>query len=94
MIPDRLVHLLAALLAVALVRGLVVFAAAWAATAFLKRLSSETRHLIWLGVIASFLLIPLAWLVLPHVRVGVWIPLAPTAAYRLAAAPAPSSRPP
>jgi hypothetical protein len=52
--------------------------AAFAATTLVRRLSSEARHLIWLGVIAAFLLIPLAWLAAPAVRIGA-IPLAPAA---------------
>jgi hypothetical protein len=88
MIPDELVHLAGALLAVALARGLAAFTAALAVTTLAKSLSSETKHLVWLSVVAGFLLIPLAWLLLPGVRLGAWIPVEPSAGYRLAAAPA------
>ncbi len=87
MILERLFHLSSAMLAVALMRGLAVLAAGYAVTALAKNLSSETRHMIWLGVIGSFLLIPLTWLLLPPLRIGVWIPVEPASAYRLAAAP-------
>ncbi len=80
-------HLAGALLAVTLVRGLAVFLVAWAVTRLARKLAGETRHLIWLGVIASFLLIPLAWLLLPPIHIGAVIPLAPAAPLRLAAAP-------
>lgn len=52
---------------VILVRGTLVFCAAFLATVAAKRLPSESRHLLWLGVIAGFLLIPLAWFALPSV---------------------------
>lgn len=81
-------QLLGALAAVTLARGLLVFLAALAATTLVKRLSAEARHLIWLGVIAGFVLIPMGWLFLPVVRTGIGIPLETTASYRLAAAPA------
>ena len=87
MICERWAQLLGAALVVTLVRGLALFLAACAVTALVRRLSSEARHLIWLGVIAAFLLIPLAWLALPAVHVGARIPLAPAAPYRLLAAP-------
>ena len=88
MIFERCLHLVGALLAVTLVRGLAVFLAAFAVMSLVKRLGSETRHVIWLGVITSFVLIPLAWLALPAVRIGAGILLEPAAPYRLAAAPA------
>ncbi len=80
-------HLAGALLAVTLVRGMAVFLAALAVTGLVRRLSAETRHLIWLGVITGFLLIPLAWLLLPPIRIGAAIALGPAAPLRLAAAP-------
>ncbi|MGA2766240.1 MAG: M56 family metallopeptidase [Spirochaetia bacterium] len=86
MIPESLGHLLSAMASVTLVRGTLVFCAACAVMAVAKRLSSEVRHLVWVGVVASFLLIPLAWLVLPAVDVG--IPRGPAAHLGLAAAPA------
>ena len=43
---ERWLHLLPAALMVALARGLVLFLAAYAVTALVKRLSSEARHLI------------------------------------------------
>lgn len=88
MIPESTVNQLSALLAVVLVRGLAVFAAAYAVTPLARSLSSETKHLICLGVIISFLLIPLAWMALPSVRLGSWVPVEPLSRYRLAAAPA------
>jgi beta-lactamase regulating signal transducer with metallopeptidase domain len=87
MMLERLFHLSSAVLAVALLRGLAVLAAGYAVTALAKRLSSEAKHLIWLGVIASFLLIPLAWLLLPPLRLGAGIAVEPGSALRLAAAP-------
>jgi hypothetical protein len=74
--------------ATALVRGMAVFLAALAVTGLVRRLCTETRHLIWLGAIASFLLIPLAWLLLPPIRIGAVISLEPAAPLKLAAAPA------
>jgi len=81
-------HVAGALLVVTLGRGLPVFIAALAVTALVKKLSGETRHVIWLGVILSFLLIPLAWLLLPGVRLNPWIAIHPASALRLVAAPA------
>jgi len=72
---------------VTLVRGTIVFLLAFAATALARKLSSEARHLIWLGVIAGFLLLPLAWLALPALRVGGWIRLEAAAAHRTVVAP-------
>jgi beta-lactamase regulating signal transducer with metallopeptidase domain len=86
MIYERWAQLLGAALVVALVRGLALLLAAYAVTALFKRLSGEARHLIWLGVIAGVLLIPLAWLALPAVHTAVRIPLAPAAPHRLLAA--------
>ena len=83
----RWLHLADALLAVTLVRGLAVFLVALAVTSLVKKLSSETRHVIWLGVIIGFLLVPLAWLELPAIRIGARILLEPAAPYRLAVAP-------
>ncbi len=80
-------HLLGALLAVTLVRGLAVFLVALAVTSLARKLAGETRHLIWLGVIASFMLTPLAWLLLPAIRIGAQIPATPVIPLRLAAAP-------
>jgi bla regulator protein blaR1 len=88
MIFARVLHLAGAALTVTLVRGLVVFLAALAVTSLWRKLSAESRHLVWLGVIAGFLLIPLAWLALPAVHIGVRIPILPAAANQLAAAPA------
>jgi len=85
-------HLVGALLAVTLVRGLAVFLVALAVTSLARKLAGETRHLIWLGVIGSFLLIPLAWLLLPAIRIGARIPPVPTVPLRLAAAPMLSAR--
>ena len=87
MIVERWLHLAGALLAVTLVRGMAVFLLALAVTTLAKKLSGETRHLIWLGVIASFVLIPLAWLLMPAIRIGGRIALAPAVPLRLAAAP-------
>jgi beta-lactamase regulating signal transducer with metallopeptidase domain len=86
MIFERWAHLLAAALVVTLVRGLALFVVAYALTALCRRLSSETRHLLWLGVIAAFPLIPLAWLLAPAVRLNTWIRVRPADSYRLAAA--------
>jgi hypothetical protein len=86
MISERWAQLLGAALVVTLVRGLALFLAAYAATALLKRLSGQVRHLIWLGVIAGVLLVPLAWRMLPAVHAAVRIPLAPAAPHRLPAA--------
>jgi beta-lactamase regulating signal transducer with metallopeptidase domain len=87
MILERWLNLLGAALAVTLVRGLVVFLVAFAVMGWCRKLSAEVRHLVWLGVIASFVLIPLAWLALPAIQIGARIPLMPMAPYRLAAAP-------
>ena len=87
MILERLFHLSSAVLAVTLLRGLAVLAAGFAVTALARNLSSEIRHMIWLGVIGSFILIPLTWLLLPPLRIGAWIPVEPASAFRLAAAP-------
>lgn len=87
MILERLFHLSSAVLAVTLMRGLAVLAAAYAVTALARNLSSEARHMIWLGVIGSFLLIPLAWLLLPPLRIGAGIAVEPASVFRLAAAP-------
>ena len=50
---DRVLQLLGALLAATLVRGLAVLAAAFAVTALAKRLSLESRHLVWFVALAS-----------------------------------------
>jgi len=86
MIPESVTHLIAAAASVTLVRGTLVFLAAVAVSALVKKLSGEIRHLVWLGVVASFLLIPLAWLALPSIDLG--IPRAQAANLGLAAAPA------
>ncbi|MBN1838136.1 MAG: hypothetical protein JW820_19925 [Spirochaetales bacterium] len=69
-------------------RGLLVFAAAWAVTGLARRLSSETRHLIWMGAIGSFVIIPVAWLTLPPLHFGSWFPAEPRVFYSIAVAPA------
>lgn len=81
---------LVGLLAVLAARGLLVFLAAYAVTALARGLSSEARHLIWLGVIGSFAVFPLAWLMLPPLEVAAWIPrlpLEPGGAYGIGLAP-------
>jgi beta-lactamase regulating signal transducer with metallopeptidase domain len=83
--PERWVHLAGALAAVMLARGTVAFLAAHAVTGLAKKLSNETRHLIWLGVIASFVLIPLAWLLLSALRFGPRVHWRSTLLHRLAA---------
>jgi beta-lactamase regulating signal transducer with metallopeptidase domain len=88
MILDRFIHVLGALLAVNLTKGLAVFLAAWMVTVVARRLRAEARHLIWFMVICSFLLLPLAWLALPAFQIGQRIPVEPGSAFRLAAAPA------
>jgi hypothetical protein len=60
MILDSL-NLLWAALAAGLVRGMALFLFAAAITGLWKGLPSEARHLVWLSVIFSFLLLPLAW---------------------------------
>lgn len=82
---ERWVNLLEGALAVALVRGTIVFLLAFAATSLARKPSCQTRHLVWLGVVASFLLLPLAWLVLPALRVGGWIQIEEAAAHRIVA---------
>ncbi len=89
---ERSLHLLGASLVVALARGLALFLMAYALTALVKRMSGEARHLIWLGVTVAFLLIPLAWLLLPSIHVGALIPRPPAALHRLVAAPLLSAR--
>jgi beta-lactamase regulating signal transducer with metallopeptidase domain len=84
---ERWLSLLEGALAVALIRGAVVYLLAVAATALGMRLSSQARHLIWLGVVASFLLLPLCWLALPALRVGGWVRPEAAATYGIAAAP-------
>ncbi len=79
---------LGALLSVAMVRGTLVFCAAFVVASLAKRLPTEARHLLWLGVIAGFVLIPLAWLVLPSLPVDLGIPRGRAADWRLVAAPA------
>jgi beta-lactamase regulating signal transducer with metallopeptidase domain len=81
-------HFLGALFSVAIVRGTLVFCAAWAVTSLAKRLSAEVLHLLWMGVIAGFVLIPLAWLALPSLPVDLGIPRGSAADWRLLAAPA------
>lgn len=84
---ERWLEPLGAALVVALVRGTLAFLLAFSATALVRKLSHETRHLIWLGVVVSFLIIPLAWLTLPALRVGRWIQLEEAAAHRTMAVP-------
>jgi beta-lactamase regulating signal transducer with metallopeptidase domain len=79
---------LGALFSVAIVRGTLIFCVAFAVTTLARKLPSEARHLIWLGVIAGFVLIPLAWLALPSLPVDLGIPRGSTADWRLLAAPA------
>jgi beta-lactamase regulating signal transducer with metallopeptidase domain/Leucine-rich repeat (LRR) protein len=56
----------------AAVKGAVVLAAAWVATACMRRCSAAARHLVWCLAIAGLLLLPLlcwalpGWHVLPH----------------------------
>ncbi len=88
MILDRFLHVLGALLAVNLSKGLAVFLAACAVTVVARRLSAEARHLIWFMVICSFLLLPMAWLAVPAIQIGQRIPVEPGSALRMAAAPA------
>ena len=45
---ERWAHPLGALLTTVLVRGLILFATAYAVTSLARRLSSEARHLVWL----------------------------------------------
>ncbi|HSV93473.1 MAG TPA: M56 family metallopeptidase, partial [Desulfobacterales bacterium] len=84
---DRVLQLLGALLAASLVRGLAVLAAAFAVTALAKRLSRESRHLVWFVALAVFLLIPLAWLALPPLPIDGGIPVPAASRYRFATAP-------
>jgi beta-lactamase regulating signal transducer with metallopeptidase domain len=84
---ERLARLLAGALTVALARGTIAFLLALGATGLARKLPSQARHLIWLGAVASFLLIPLAWLALPAVRVGGWIRMEAAAARGVLAAP-------
>jgi beta-lactamase regulating signal transducer with metallopeptidase domain len=84
---ERWVRLLEGALAVALVRGTIVYLLAFAANSLGRKLSSQTRHLIWLGVIAAFLLLPLCWLTLPALRVGGWIRLEKAASHWVATVP-------
>ena len=87
MIPEELGNLLGAAVSVAVVRGTLVFCAALVVVALARGLAPEARHLVWLGVIASFMLIPVAWLVLPAVPIASGIPRGPAADWRLAVAP-------
>ena len=84
---DRVLQLLGALLAASLVRGLAVLGVAFGVTALVRQLSRESRHLAWFAALAVFLLIPLAWLVLPPLPVDGTIPVQPSSGYRLATAP-------
>jgi beta-lactamase regulating signal transducer with metallopeptidase domain len=84
---DRVLQLLGALLAASLARGLAVLAAAFAVTTVVKRFSRESRHLVWFVTLAVFLLIPLAWLLLPPLPIDGVIPVQPGSGYRLATAP-------
>lgn len=79
-------HLLAAVLAVTLARGLIVFLVAWCLTQVAKKMPGEFRYAVWMGVIGGFVLIPLAWLLLPPIRLNAWIRIQPASSYRLAAA--------
>lgn len=88
MIPEELASLLGSAASVALVRGTIVFFAALTVISLARKLPVEARHILWLGVIASFLLIPLAWLALPALQVGPGIPRGEAADWQLAAAPA------
>lgn len=83
----RWIHLLGAVLAVNLVKGLPVVAAAFVIMHLVKRMNSETRHLIWFWVICSFVLLPLAWFLVPPVQVGAVIPEESATAYRVAVSP-------
>jgi len=84
---EPVAQLLAGLVSVTLARGIVVFAAAWTVTRFARKLPGGARHLVWLGAIASFVLIPLAWFALPGLHVGSSIPRGQAAVWRLAVAP-------
>jgi beta-lactamase regulating signal transducer with metallopeptidase domain len=86
MIPDWL-NFMWAPLAAGLTRGTALFLFAAALTGLWKGLASEARHIVWLGVVCSFLLVPLAWLSLTSFALGPHIPVQPGAAYRLAVAP-------
>ncbi len=88
MTPDAVARSLGALAAVTLVRGALVFLGAYAAMLVARRLRAEARHLVWLAVLATLLLIPLAWLALPGINVGPWIPRAPASGMGVAAASA------
>ena len=64
------------LLVDAALRGTLVLAAAFLATALMRRSSASARHLVWLAALAALLLLPLARQVVPEWRV---LPAAPAA---------------
>jgi beta-lactamase regulating signal transducer with metallopeptidase domain len=67
----------------AALRGTVVLAAAFAATALMRRSSASARHLVWLAALVALLLLPLAQQLVPEWRV---LPTAPAALAPLPAA--------
>ena len=87
MIPEEIANFLGAAVTVAVVRGTIIFGAALAAVSLARKLAPEARHLVWLGVIAAFVLVPLAWLGLPALPLDSGIPRRPAADLRLAVAP-------
>lgn len=52
-------------------RGLALFVLAWTVLKLCRGLSCEVRHLIWFLVIVSSLVVPIAWLSAPTVRLSV-----------------------
>ena len=80
-------HLLWALLAVNIIKGLAVFLAAYLITRLGKRISPDHKHLIWFSVIISFIVLPVLWFFLPDLNTTVRLATGVSQAWRLTAAP-------
>lgn len=85
--PEGLVRSLGALAAVTLVRGSVAFAVVFLAMLAARSARAEARHAVWLSAFVGFLLIPLAWVALPGIPLGPWLPRIPFSDLGAAAAP-------
>ena len=80
-------HLLWALLAVNIIKGLAIFLIAFAITRLAKRISPEHKHLIWFTVIISFVVLPVLWFLLPAFQNRMQVTPGISEAWRLTTAP-------
>ena len=87
MLSNPTAHLLWALLAVNIIKGLAVFLAAYLITRLGKRISPDYKHLIWFIAITSFVVLPIIWFFLPELNSDIKLSTGVSQAWRLTAAP-------